>query len=98
MIKGGMEVEYMRFVADMETGTLPSDSDAEPLISLRWSDTKGRSWGNPVTQSLGQAGQYLIQPSWNNLGQARDRIFELSWTLPARTALNGAFIMAQVIE
>lgn len=98
MIKGGMEVEYMRFVADMETGTLPSDIDAEPLISLRWSDTKGRTWGNGVQQSLGLAGQYIIQPSWNNLGQARDRIFELSWSLPARTALNGAFILAQVIE
>lgn len=62
-----------------------------PAIALRWSDNRGASYGNKVEQSLGAAGEYLTQPSWNRLGIARDRVFELSWSCPARTALNGAW-------
>jgi hypothetical protein len=65
---------------------------SEPMVSLRWSDTRGASWGNPVMQSLGSAGEYPTSIQFQRLGMARDRVFELSWSAPARTALNGAFI------
>jgi hypothetical protein len=86
-------VEYIRFVADMEVGqsvgTVPSDP---PLISLRWSDTRGATYGNPVLRSMGATGQYYVSPQWRKLGMARDRVFEISWSAPVRTALNGAWI------
>lgn len=63
-----------------------------PLIHLRWSDDKGRTYGNAVEQSLGATGQYLMQPQWRRLGFARDRVFELYWSTNAPIALNGAFI------
>jgi hypothetical protein len=66
-----------------------------PLISMRYSDTRGASWSNPRTQSLGAAGQYKTSVQWRRLGMARDRVFELSWSAPIRTALNGAFIDAE---
>jgi hypothetical protein len=62
------------------------------LASLRWSDTRGRSWQDALTQSLGNNGQFLTSVQWRRLGLARDRVFELSWTLDALTALNGAFV------
>jgi hypothetical protein len=96
-LNDGKRVTYGRFAADIQVGTdvgvLDSSTPTSPpVISLRWSDNRGASYGNKVEQSLGAAGQYLTQPSWGRLGIARDRIFELSWSCPTMTALNGAFV------
>ena len=63
-----------------------------PQVMLRWSDTRGASWGNGIYQELGATGQYYTQPQWQRLGLARDRVFELSWSAPVKTALNGAYV------
>lgn len=63
-----------------------------PIVRLRWSDSKGRAWGNPISQSLGASGRNLTQVQWQRLGYARDRVFEVSWSAPVETALNGAWI------
>lgn len=62
------------------------------LISLRWSDDRGHVYGSPVTQDIGEAGEYLTSLQWQRLSYARDRVFELSWSVPMRTALLGAWI------
>lgn len=90
-------VTYRNFIADMEAGNDDGELDTStpdnpPLVSLRWSDNRGKSYGNRLEQSLGSAGQYLTTLQWNRLGYARDRVFELSWSVPALTALQGAFI------
>lgn len=64
----------------------------QPLVNLRWSDTRGRTWGQPVAQTLGATGKYLTQPSWKRLGMARDRVFEVYGTIPGKIAINGAFL------
>jgi hypothetical protein len=93
LIQDGNMVEYTRFIADIEvgqsSGTTPSNP---PQISLRWSDTRGATFGNPVMRSMGATGEYYVSPQWRRLGFARDRVFELSWSEPLRTALSGAFI------
>lgn len=65
-----------------------------PMVSLRTSITRGASWGNAVMQTMGATGRYQISMSWRRLGIARDFVFELEWSIPAKTALNGAFIEA----
>lgn len=87
-------------VADMDVGDDPGTIDGStpfnpPVVSLRWSDTKGRSYGNALLQSLGSGGQYLTNMQWRRLGMARDRVYELSWSTPAITALNGAWLEAE---
>ncbi len=91
LIRDGARVTYREFAADMQVGTLKG-SLVDAYISLRWSDTRGASWGNPVLQTLGGTGEYNTVTSWSRLGMARDRVFELSWSVPVKTALNGAFI------
>jgi len=86
-------VSYKNFQADMEVGTI-ADQEAEPMVSLSWSDDKGKTYGNPVEQSLGVTGDYLAVPSWNRLGMARDRVFKLQWSADCVTALNGGFVSA----
>jgi hypothetical protein len=64
------------------------------LISLRWSNDRGHTFGNPVTQSIGETGDYLTSLQWQRLGLARDRVWELSWSVPMLTVLQGAWIDA----
>lgn len=90
MVDDGNRVIYNRFIADMEVGT-DTDSDT-PEVSLRWSDTRGASYGTAIEQSMGKTGEYLTSIQWRRLGMARDRVFELSWSAPVKTALNGAFV------
>lgn len=91
LIDNNDRVSTLSFEADMEVGTI-ADQTIDPKVSLSWSDDKGVSYGNPLIQSLGKTGQYLVTPSWNRLGQARDRVFKLSWAANMKTALNGGFI------
>lgn len=91
----GNRITYISFTADMAVGNSLEASNNAPQVSLRWSDTRGASWGNKLEQSLGAAGQYLTSIQWNRLGMARDRVFELSWSAPVNTALNGAWVITQ---
>jgi hypothetical protein len=88
----GNRVLFRQFIADMEVGNGLPDDSAPPEIRLRWSDDRGRSWGNWVVGSLGKVGEYLTSIQYQRLGYARDRVFELSWSAPVKTALNGAWV------
>lgn len=90
-------ISYKQFMADIEVGTEP-DPSIDPMLNLRWSDDRGVSFNNGLQQSLGMTGEYRSIPSWNRLGFARDRVFELSWTAACATALNGAFIDVEKME
>lgn len=102
LINDQNRVTYLRFIADMECGTDDptvtgdnSSSSNPPQVNLRWSDDRGKTYSNYVQQSMGALGQYLTSIQWRRLGYARDRIFELSWSVPSKTALNGAWIETQ---
>jgi len=94
MVEDGKRVMYRQFIADMQVGTALPTNDA--TVSLRWSDDRGASWGTPVQGSLGATGEYLTSIQFQRLGMARDRVFELAWSAPVSTALNGAFVDARV--
>lgn len=85
------KVTYNSFDLDIEVGTI-SDQEETPEVSLSWSDDKGVSYSNPLLKSIGRTGETLTSPSWNRLGQARDRVFKVSSSANAQTAINGAFI------
>ncbi|SAK19241.1 hypothetical protein UA17_01769 [Burkholderia multivorans] len=86
-------IRYREFIANMEVGN-GSNYDPVPVF-LRWSDTRGKSWGNAISVSLGMEGEYLTSLQFQRLGMARDRVFELSWSAPVKTALLGAWVQAQ---
>jgi len=95
MIEDGDRVVYKNFIASMQVGTAdPPDPNVDFPVSLRFSDDGGITYGQALVQSLGSGGDFLTQASWNRLGMARDRVFELSWSAPFKTALNGAFVDA----
>lgn len=76
----------------------PATLTEPPLISLRVSRDRGASFGNAVMQPMGAGGLYFTRPTWNRLGYMVDAVFELSWSTPMKTALNGAFIEVEKHE
>ena len=86
-------IRYKQFIAEMESGNGANNQPVEVFLS--WSDDRGKSYGNPVGQTMGVEGQYLTSINWWRLGMARDRVFQLSWSAPVKTALSGAFLDAQ---
>lgn len=93
MVDDSNRVMYRELIADFQVGE--GDRDNAVPVYLRWSDTRGASWGNKIAASLGLKGEYLTSIQYQRLGMARDRVFELSWSAPVRTALNGAFVQAK---
>jgi len=87
-------IHYREFIANMEVGN-GIGTNVDVPISLRWSDTRGVTWGNAVTRSLGKEGEYIKSMQWQRLGMARDRVFELSWSAPVKTSLLGAWVDAK---
>lgn len=71
----------------VQFGTQPTGA---PNAGLRWSDTRGETWGAAVPQEIST--NPYTQMQWNRTGIARDRVFELFWSGATKTALNGAFI------
>lgn len=97
---GAKRVSYGQFIADMEVGNDDgaidgSDAINPPVVSLRWSNNRGKTWGNRLQQSLGAAGEYDTCLQWQRTGMARYRVFELSWSAPVKTSLNGAFVSGE---
>ena len=98
-IPGGSEKVGPDFNSDFSKDFLLSSAiPAQPFVSLRWSDTRGASWSNPVRQLFGNTGLYGTSIKFSRLGMARDRVFELSWSTAAETALNGAFVEIEECE
>jgi hypothetical protein len=87
-------IRYREFIANMEAGNGTGTYDPVPVF-LRWSDTRGKTWGNAISVSLGREGEYLTSLQFQRLGMARDRVFELSWSAPVKTALLGAWVQAE---
>lgn len=50
----------------------------DPKMMLRFSDDGGKTWGNELTQPLGNLGQYHVRLVWEKLGQSIARQYELS--------------------
>lgn len=93
VVNDGKRLSFTQFIASIQTGTTPGLlADDEPMVSLRWSNTGGYSWGNPVSHGIGATGQFIRQAQWRRLGIARDRVFELFWSLNGQSALLGAYI------
>jgi hypothetical protein len=65
-----------------------------PVISMRYSNDGGHTWSNNRMKSLISAGHYRSMMRWRGLGRARDRVYELSGSVPMPHALQGAYLDA----
>lgn len=89
----GKRRRFWQFQADIAAGQQTNGLTGDPpLMFLRMSRDKGFSYGDKISQSMGASGQYIASPQWQQLGMARDAVFEVSWSAPVDAALNGCWI------
>lgn len=96
----GMLIEHNALRVDIQVGKVPEavpDDETLRNIYLRYSDDRGETWSNQVPYAIPQ-GRYLERPVWNNLGQAMDRVYEISHSLPGPVALQGAWVDGKVLN
>lgn len=65
-----------------------------PKAMLRWSDDGGFTWSNEHWTNIGQLGQYKNRTIWRQLGQSRDRIFEVQVSDPVARPIISAELKA----
>lgn len=94
----GKQIQYSHFALDMDCGDVALDSQGQPaLVGLRWSRDRGKTFGETVLQSAGAPGLYLTQPTWGQVGVARDMVFEIIHNIAGPAALQGAWVKTTVM-
>lgn len=94
VVQDGRRISFDSLMLDMDpptsTGLLTADA---PTVSLRYSSTRGGSWSDPQTAFIGGTGDYesMVQ-FWQPAPLARDTVFEVFWSFPFKTALQGAWL------
>jgi hypothetical protein len=98
MLKDGKRVFYRQVLLDIETGTGGHQLPEDPQVFLAWSDDRGHLFGSPVGQTIGASGEYLTSVQFQRLGMGRDRVFQVQWSTPYKTALQGAWVDVAVAQ
>ena len=65
-----------------------------PQAMLRWSDDGGSTWSSERWAKIGLIGEYKNRAIWRRLGQARDRVFEVTVTDPIKAVIISANLKA----
>ena len=76
-------IDWWELVVDLDPGVgLPTgpDPDVRPMIRMRYSDTGGRTWSSVLEEPVGEIGEFGRRSVFRNLGQSRNRIFELEFS------------------
>lgn len=72
-----------------------SSNSINPQMMLRWSDDGGFTWSNERQIPIGLSGQTKNRAIARQLGQARDRIYEVSISDPVQRDIIGATLFAE---
>jgi len=74
---------------------LENGQGQNPQAMLRWSNDGGSTYSNEHWCTIGAVGKYKNRAIWRRLGQARDRIFEVSITDPVKAVIVSANLKAE---
>ena len=66
----------------------------DPQVMLRISNDGGKTWGPELWRSAGKMGEYTKRVSWNRMGSARRRVFEVTMTDPIPWKITGCYLEA----
>ena len=91
-----IEVEKTYILATQQSISFVTTDN--PQAMLRWSNDGGSTWSNEHWTSVGQLGKYKNRAIWRRLGQARDRIFEVSVSDPVNFVIISANLKLQGAE
>lgn len=94
VVKDLKEITHTSFVADFDTSGVTGVGEGDPqfAVSMRYSNDGGKTFGNYRQKPLISSNPNRSMMRWRGLGMARDRVYELQWSFPSKSALNGAYI------
>jgi hypothetical protein len=98
VLKSLDRITHWCLTVNIECGTILDPNAEEPMLNLRYSDDAGHTWSDPRQTSLGNVGEYLTTPQFQQLGMTRDRVYELFWSANMKTALLAAYLDAEEAE
>lgn len=90
-------VRFNQLKIDADTGVglgVASDQPGyDPQMILRYSDDRGKTFGNERSASMGKIGETKVRIIYNQLGSSRiGKTFELSGSDPVPISINTAFL------
>lgn len=87
-----LRIFYSSFQLDIQQGDGldGNQQGSNPQCLLRFSDDGGRTWSNIKDASIGKIGETKKRVIFRRLGQARDRVFEITISDPIFVSLVGA--------
>ena len=85
-------VYYDSIEIDVERGQgLATGQGSDPKLMLRWSNDSGYTYNSKRQIDLGKTGKYRTRVRLDRLGQARERVFEVTFSDPIKFNLLGFF-------
>ena len=82
------------YILGLQVAVNNKTTTTNPQAMLRWSNDGGSTWSKEYWVSIGKMGKYRNRAIWRRLGQARDRIFEVSITDPVNAVIVSANLKA----
>lgn len=92
LFHSSLQVEFAPGVG-LQTG-----QGSNPQAMMRFSDDGAATFGTVRTTTIGAAGRFKNRAMWRRLGQARDRVYEVSISDPVRRDVVGATLYAEATE
>jgi hypothetical protein len=74
---------------------LQTGQGEDPQVMVRWSDDGGLSWGTEQWVTIGKVGETRNRAVIYNLGEARDRVWEVNISDPVKRDIIGATLWAE---
>lgn len=94
----GQWIFFSNLEIDLEAGVaLQAGQGSDPQMTVRWSNDRGKSWGNDHLLSAGKVGDYGHRLILRRLGKCwgtSGRIFEVSATDPVPWRITDAYVEA----
>jgi hypothetical protein len=94
-----IEFKEIELLPEVGLGPIPPLLDGNgqprgPQLMLRWSNDGTKTWSNTYYLDCGQAGQYNHRVRKMQLGRARKRVFEVTWTDAIPWRIVDAYLQA----
>jgi hypothetical protein len=89
---------FQTFIIGQQPTLSNNSTTTFPQAMLRWSNDGGSTWSKEYWVGIGQMGKYRNRAIWRRLGQARDRVFEVSITDPVNVVIIAANLKASMGE
>ena len=91
-------MDFWSLIVDVEGGVGNQVAPGkDPLLKMRYSDDGGRTWSAHLVEPVGKIGETHQRVKFDQLGSARNRVFEIELSDPVNLTILGAYAEIEVL-